>query len=178
MRINKQYLLLILTILQFGCAEPYRQQKPAPVYGQKPVGTEYKSPQAITEPLQTIAPPDSKPIEQTAPVVIPQSPAVVALMSEADRSSKSGNLNAAVATVERALRIEPRNPELVYKLAQLRLEQSKPRLAEDLAKKAELLASGNPPLKKRCWLLIAEAREMQGNSDGAAAARNKADQLK
>jgi predicted Zn-dependent protease len=174
MLINKNFLLLILILLQFGCAKQYKQQKPAPVYGHKPDTQEYQSPQAITAPLQTIAPPESKSIEQTAPVVASQSPAVVALLSEADKSSSSGNLNGAVATVERALRIEPRNPELVYKLAELRLEQSKPRLAENLAKKAELLAAGNPPLKKRCWLLIAQAREMQGDSDGAAAARIKA----
>jgi len=71
--------------------------------------------------------------------------------------------------------LEPRNPTLIYKLAVLRLQQSKPAQAEDLAKKAALLASKDARLKKHSWLLIARAREMQQDSAGAQEARQKAD---
>ncbi len=104
----------------------------------------------------------------------PLAPAIVALLSQADKNYKAGEYGLAVATIERALRIEPRNATLVYKLASVRLRQSKPRLAEDLAKKASLLAGNNTMIKQRSWLLIAEARRLQGNQLGAKEAKQKA----
>jgi tetratricopeptide (TPR) repeat protein len=103
------------------------------------------------------------------------SPAVGALVSAANQNSKAGDLDSAAASIERAIRIEPRNPTLLYKLALLRLKQSKPNLAEDLAKKSALLASTDNTLKKHCWLLIAHARELQQDFAGAKEARAKAD---
>jgi len=102
------------------------------------------------------------------------SPAVGALVASASQNSKSGELDAAVTTIERAIRIEPRNANLYYKLAVIRLKQSKPRLAEDLAKKSALLASNDKQLKKHSWLLIAKARELQQDYDGSKEALEKA----
>ena len=103
------------------------------------------------------------------------SPAVIALLTEADRNRASGDLSAAVVATERALRIDSRNPVLTYKLAQLRIKQNKPRLAEELAGKAALLAGNNLELKRKSWLLIAEARRMQQNYQGAQDAKSKAE---
>jgi len=103
------------------------------------------------------------------------SPAVVALLSDADRSRNRGDLDGAVVVMERALRIDSRNPTITYKLAQLRLKQSKPQLAEELAGKAALLAGGDLDLKRKSWLLIAEARQMQQNYQGAKEAKAKAE---
>lgn len=114
-------------------------------------------------------PPPFEPLETFAPL----SPAVNALALAANQNSKSGNIESATTTIERAIRIEPRNATLYYKLALLRLKQSKPRLAEDLAKKAALLASNDTQLKKHSWLLVARAREMQGDLKGAKEARAK-----
>lgn len=105
---------------------------------------------------------------------VAQSPAVTALIATANQNTKSGNLESAAAAIERAIRIEPRNAELLYKLAVLRLKQSKPVLAEDLAKKAELLAGKDNTLKKNCWLLIAHSKDMQGDKAGSEEAKNKA----
>jgi predicted negative regulator of RcsB-dependent stress response len=102
------------------------------------------------------------------------SPAVLALLADADKSSQQGDLKSAVITLERALRIDSRNPILLYKLAKLRLTQLKPRLAEDLAKKAALLSGKDKTLKHHCWLLISEAREHQNNHFGANEAKNRA----
>ncbi|MGR8999486.1 MAG: tetratricopeptide repeat protein [Gammaproteobacteria bacterium] len=118
-------------------------------------------------------PPPFEPLESFAPL----SPAVNALALAANQNTQSGNIDAAAATIERAIRIEPRNATLYYKLALLRLKQSKPRLAEDLAKKAALLASNDTQLKKHSWLLVARAREMQGDLKGGKAARAKAEQF-
>ncbi len=103
------------------------------------------------------------------------SPAVVVLITESDRNRNSGDLDAAVVDMERALRIDSRNPTLTYKLAQLRIKQNKPQLAEELAGKAALLAGGDLDLKRKSWLLIAEARQMQQNYQGAKEAKSKAE---
>ncbi len=102
-------------------------------------------------------------------------PAVLALLTEADKNRASGDLDAAVVSTERALRIDSRNPTLTYKLAQLRIKQNKPQLAEELAGKAALLAGNNLDLKRKSWLLIAEARRQQQNIPGAKEAKAKAD---
>lgn len=112
-----------------------------------------------------------EPIEATVPL----SPAVGALVSAANQNSKDGDLDSAAASIERAIRIEPRNATLFYKLALLRLKQSKPHLTEDLAKKSALLASTDNTLKRHCWLLIAHARELQQDFSGAKEAKTKAD---
>lgn len=105
------------------------------------------------------------------------SPAIVALVAQADASRQSGDLESAGVTLERALRIEPRNALLTYKLAKVRLLQSKPKLAENLAKKAALLADQDRALKKQAWLLISEARKLQDNLHGAKEAQRKAEKI-
>jgi hypothetical protein len=50
-------------------------------------------------------------------------------------------------------------------------------LAEDLAKKAALLASNDTQLKKHSWLLVARAREVQGDLKGGKEARAMADKF-
>ncbi|MCF8007310.1 MAG: hypothetical protein K9K84_07860 [Methylovulum sp.] len=120
---------------------------------------------AITPPQ-----PDFEPLSSFAPL----SAAVNALVLAANQNTEHGNLQNATATIERAIRIEPRNATLYYKLALLRLQEARPRLAEDLAKKSAILASNDTRLKKHSWLLIARARELQNNLEGAKAAKAKA----
>ncbi len=112
-----------------------------------------------------------EPMEATASMT----PAVGALVLAANQNSQRGDLELAAASLERAIRIEPRNANLYYKLALLRLKQEKPRLSEDLAKKSALLAASDNKLKKHCWLLIAHVREIQQNFTGAKEARAKAE---
>ncbi|WP_445370435.1 tetratricopeptide repeat protein [Methylomonas sp. HW2-6] len=126
-----------------------------------------------TTPLATVPAPRYAVEDAAIPSGTP--PAVLALLSEADRSRNSGDLDAAVVVMERALRIDARNPTLTYKLAQLRLKQNKPQLAEELAGKAALLAGSNLDLKRKSWMLIAEARNMQQNPQGAKQAKAKAE---
>ncbi|WP_235185796.1 tetratricopeptide repeat protein [Methylomarinum vadi] len=176
-------------ILQVGCSEFYGYQPPAPVYGGQ-VTNPYEDELARTYPDTSLSQPGSSPSatsqdlgtqeleplpkENVSVPPRPQSPAVIALMSESDRNQRAGDLDSAVAVLERALRIDPRNPTLTYKLAALRLKQEKPRLAEDLAKKAALLAAGDGALKRKSWLLICEARRRQQNYQGAKEAQIKA----
>lgn len=189
MKIYKLVTAMPFLILQASCSEFYGYQPPAPVYGGQ-VTNPYEDELARTYPDRSVPQPDSSrsttsqdlgiqeleplPRENVSVPPRPQSPAVIALMSESDRNQRAGDLDSAVAVLERALRIDPRNPTLTYKLAALRLKQEKPRLAEDLAKKAALLAAGDGALKRKSWLLISEARRMQQNYQGAKEAQNKA----
>ncbi|MDP2901668.1 MAG: hypothetical protein Q8N96_00965 [Methylovulum sp.] len=133
------------------------------------------------EPEANLLPPPPPPPAPPEPAFepltsfVPLSPAVGALVAAANQNDAKGNIQSATTTIERAIRIEPRNATLYYKLALLRLKESRPRLAEDLAKKSALLASNDTRLKKHSWLLIAKAREMQKNFDGAEEAKAKAD---
>jgi tetratricopeptide (TPR) repeat protein len=124
------------------------------------------------EPISVLAP-SFKPLDTFPPL----SPAVGALVMAASQNTKAGDIESATTTIERAIRIEPRNATLYYKLALLRLRQSKPVMAEDLAKKAVLLASNDTQMKKHSWLLVARAREMQGDLIGGKEARAKADKF-
>lgn len=153
---------------------------PPPETERPPVQDAPLSPQpadAGMTPSYSPAPPEPEPpltpfepFEAQAPL----SPAVGALVVAANQNTSSGNLDAAGATLERAIRIEPRNADLFYKLALIRLKQSKPGLAEDLAKKSALLAANDRTLKRHSWLLVAHARELRHDFKGAREARLKA----
>lgn len=163
--------------------EQLPEQAPAadnPLPEEQLAGTEPETPPAAEQTLPEEAP-QPAPAPAQEPEVFtpleqfpPQTPAVNALVLAATDNSQAGNLDTAVSSIERAIRIEPRNAALYYKLAVLRLKQSKPRLAEDLARKAALLAVKDNTLKKHSWLLIANAREQQNNAAGASEAKAEA----
>jgi hypothetical protein len=106
----------------------------------------------------------------------PMSPVVNTLVLAANEDNQKGNVESATTTLERASRIEPRNATLYYKLALLKLK-SNPSQAENLAKKSAQLAANDASLKKHSWLLVAKAREMQNNFDGAKEARDRANKF-
>jgi len=157
-----------LAALELAQEQAENAAEPVPAEPQAP------TPGAVQENLPPPAPPPA-PAFQPLSSFAPLSPAVGSLVIAANQNSEKGDLQSATTTIERAIRIEPRNATLYYKLALLRLKEAKPRLAEDLAKKSALLASNDTRLKKHSWLLIAKAREMQKNFDGAKEAKAKAD---
>lgn len=110
---------------------------------------------------------------QTAPVPREQPAAVVALLGHAEQQANEGNLEAAAVTLERAIRIDSRNPVLWHHLATVRLAEGDARQAEELAKKSNVLAAGNYTLQARNWGLIAEARRKRGDTAGAQSAENQ-----
>ncbi|WP_160288405.1 tetratricopeptide repeat protein [Pseudomonas knackmussii] len=99
---------------------------------------------------------------------------VLALLTTAQQQQGSGDLNGASASLERAQRIAPREPQVLYKLAQVRLAQGDSAQAEQVARRGLALAGGRPTLQASLWDVIAKAREAQGDASGAAAARQSA----
>lgn len=97
----------------------------------------------------------------------PSSSAVIALLDNADRQTRSGELDTAAAGLERALRLEPRNPQIWQRLAEIRLQQGQLSQAENLAAKSTSLSGNNADLISRNWEIIADARRRQGNVAGS-----------
>ena len=102
--------------------------------------------------------------------------AVVALLETARQDTAAGRLESAAATLERALRIEPRNASLWNQLARVRLQQGQPGQTIQLATKSNTLASDDNRLRAENWRLIGEARASRGDHAGAEAAFAKADE--
>ncbi|WP_259757366.1 tetratricopeptide repeat protein [Pseudomonas sp. GCEP-101] len=99
---------------------------------------------------------------------------VLALLTSASQQQGGGDLNGAAASLERAQRIAPREPQVLYKLAQVRLAQGDAAQAEQVALRGLSLANGRPTMQASLWDLIAKCRDQQGNAAGAAEARQKA----
>jgi hypothetical protein len=99
---------------------------------------------------------------------------VLALLTTAQQQQGGGDLNGASASLERAQRIAPREPQVLYKLAQVRLAQGDAAQAEQVARRGLSLANGRPTLQASLWDVIAKAREAQGDAAGAATARQNA----
>jgi len=99
---------------------------------------------------------------------------VLALLTTARQQESNGDLNGANASLERAMRIAPREPQVLYRLAQVRLGQGDAAQAEQLAQRGLSYASGRPELQAGLWELVAQAREQQGDAAGAQQARQRA----
>jgi len=99
---------------------------------------------------------------------------VLALLTTAQQQQGSGDFNGAASSLERAQRIAPREPQVLFRLAQVRLSQGDAAQSEQLARRALTYANGRPDLQAQLWNTIAQAREKQGDSAGAALARQKA----
>ena len=106
--------------------------------------------------------------------------AVLALLAKAREASKRGELMTAESQLERALRIEPRNPTLWLYMAKLRYFNNKFTEAINLAKKALALSSGTPSevnpntLRADCWRVISHSYMKQGDIRQAKIAEDKA----
>lgn len=99
---------------------------------------------------------------------------VLALLTTAQQQQSGGDLNGAASSLERAQRVAPREPQVLYRLAQVRLAQGDAPQAEQLARRGLTYANGRASLQASLWGLIAQSREKQGDAAGAALARQKA----
>lgn len=133
-----------------------------------PAGTEAPPP-APEAPAAPEAPP---PVTETPLPPVPQEPvakpapqeniAVARLMRNAEKESEAGRLANAAATLERALRIEPRNPRLWHELARVRLRQGEYAQAATLAARSNSWAGSDASLREANQRLIEEARIARG----------------
>lgn len=132
--------------------------------------------------------PEPSPAPEPAPAPSPQAEpapqvqrhenvAVAGLMETARADAAVGKLSTAAAAIERALRIEPRNPRLWQELARVRLQQRQFAQAESVAARSNSFAGADGALRAENWRLIAQAREARGDAAGARAALESAEKL-
>jgi predicted Zn-dependent protease len=100
--------------------------------------------------------------------------AIAGLLQSARTDSASGRLSNAAATLERALRIEPRNPRLWHELARVRSQQGQHAQAENVAVRSNSFAGDDKALRAENWKLIAETRKARGDTEGARQALEQA----
>jgi len=117
--------------------------------------------------------PESAPAPVPAPAI--ENAAIASLMDGARQDVAAGRLANATASIERALRIEPRNPRLWQELARVRLMQGEYAQAESVAARSNSWAGGDNRLRAENWRLIAQAREARGDAAGARAALEAAE---
>jgi tetratricopeptide (TPR) repeat protein len=148
--------LLVSAALLAGCTT-------APVPVSTPAPAPLPQPAPRTEPA-----PSAEPAPRTENI------AVASLMETARGAAAAGELASAAASLERALRIEPRNPRLWHELARVRLRQGNYAQTESLAARSNSWASEDSALRAGNWRLIAEAREARGDRAGAREALKNA----
>jgi tetratricopeptide (TPR) repeat protein len=186
---DRYRLYLVSALLLAGCASVPRQ---APPPARMPIPE--ASPQAVQP--EAVQPPAAAPQAampalpgeggvivapiQPAPEPKPEmsgNQAVIALLDLAQRDNDAGRREAAGASLERALRIEPRNPWLWHELGALRLIQGQYAQAITLAQKSTSFAGRQRRLQAMNWRLIGNAHVAQGDPAGAEQAFKQATEL-
>ena len=105
----------------------------------------------------TAEPPAPVP-ETPAPQTPSENIAVAGLMDTARADVTANRLGSAAATLERALRIEPRNPRLWHELAKVRLKQGDYAQAESTAQRSNAWAGSDADLRAANQRIIEDAR--------------------
>lgn len=104
-------------------------------------------------------------------------PAASALVTQARTQAGGGDFGQATATLERALRIEPRNPLLWIELGRVRLAENNFSQADAMGRKAVALATGDPVAQANAWRLVADSLRGLGRNPEAAEADQRAGAL-
>jgi len=104
-----------------------------------------------------------------------QQAAIRTLMRHSRRQVSAGNFSKGAVYLERALKITPENSILWSNLAEIRFKQNQFESAESLALKSNSYSNNDRDLLLRNWKVIAEARSLRGDSDGANQAAAQVD---
>lgn len=161
-------VLAVLATLLAACGST----GPAPVDSRVDVPVEEREHGAVSSYRIVPPPPEQQPDQGKAP-----SSAVSRLHADARKQLAAKQYHAAASTLERALRIAPRNAELWHSLAMVRLQQRRWEMARNMAAKSNSLAAANRLLQARNWRIIANSHQAQGNQQSAQKAWQRARDL-
>ncbi|MEM6709697.1 MAG: hypothetical protein AAF648_13020 [Pseudomonadota bacterium] len=95
-----------------------------------------------------------------------------ALLDESRAALEAGDRTAAIGHIERALRLSPREATLWVELGRLQLPDD-PGAAQRFARKAIALSDQNTPAYVAAWLLLADAKEQEGDPAAATSIRDR-----
>ncbi|MCJ8297348.1 MAG: tetratricopeptide repeat protein [Pseudomonadales bacterium] len=120
--------------------------------------------------LNTQASTQTKAPEVTASV---QNQATIALLNTAKYQTTSGKLRAAQSSLERALRISPKDPEVYQSLGEVHRQLGEFAQAEQFVLKGIAVAAGQSSKLRRLWSALAKIRSQAGDTVGANQAFQK-----
>lgn len=151
-----RWLWVLLPLLLAACSS---YQPPAPVEDRE-----------VTTRVREPASEDSEGIQ----VYSLQNPAVKQLTAQAKGAEVAGDLDQASGYLERALRIEPRDPQLLQHMAELKLQKQEYQQALNFAVRSYDTGPRVGEICSRNWRTISVAREHLNDSDGASDAEKRA----
>src|SRR6185503_10544996 len=132
-----RFFVVLLAILA-GCATPPEAPAPTP-------------PVSSPEPVPSPVPPSVPEATPAPPISRSENVAVAGLMETARADAAAGKLSSAAASIERALRIEPRNPRLWQELARVRLQQGQFEQVDSVAARSNAVAGSDNALRAENW---------------------------
>jgi tetratricopeptide (TPR) repeat protein len=103
-----------------------------------------------------------------------QNPAIKTLMEDAAEAESIGEYDVAAVSLERALRIQPRDPEILQQLAEVQLLKKDYEQALSFAIQSYDSGSRVGEICSRNWHTISVAREHLGDKSGSAQAKTRA----
>lgn len=176
-------ILILINLLFTACSTTSEHNRETvPVEDRSIAGAKYQDVTADNR----VATNDKKMVESASPHIGPEtnvnnedvhreepvadqssSPVALTFLEDAEKYATAGDSGRAVASLERGLDIEPKNPWLWNRLATERLKQKMWAKAITLAKKSNAFASGHNQLQRDNWQIIAKARLALGDTEGA-----------
>lgn len=151
----------LIVLLLAACAGP----PPAP-QPQSPPAAEPGVQERVREPAQQ---------EAAGVQVFPmQNPAVKGLLADAREAEASGQYDAAAVSLERALRIQPRDPEILQLMAEVQLQKRDYAQALHFATRSYDAGPRVGEICSRNWRTIGLAHERMGDSAGSRDAGRRA----
>jgi tetratricopeptide (TPR) repeat protein len=105
-----------------------------------------------------------------------QNPAVKQLTAQAQRAEREGNLDQAGGYLERALRIDPRDPQLLQHMAEIQLQKEDYQQALNFAVRSYDTGPRVGEICSRNWRTISVAKEHLKDVHGASDAQERATQ--
>lgn len=102
-----------------------------------------------------------------------QKPATIALLNTANYQTNNGRLQAAQSSLERALRISPKDPEVYRSLGEVHRRLGEYVQAEQMLLKGIAVAAGQSNKLRKLWSALAKVRSESGDAKGANVAFQK-----
>ena len=103
-----------------------------------------------------------------------QNPAVKELLADAGTAEITGDYNQAVVLLERALRIQPRDPEILQQMAEVQLQKKDYEQALNFAVRSYDIGPRVGEICDRNWRTISVARDHLGDRNGSVKAEQRA----
>jgi Flp pilus assembly protein TadD len=164
--IRMLHLAALLSLLFLAACTSQQPPPPPPGATQTPAGQDRTVQEKVREPAQ-----QQRGGVQVYPL---QNPAVKELLKQAEESESAGDYNAAAVSIERALRIQPRDPELLQRMAEIQLQKKDYQQALNFASRSYDSGPRVGELCNRNWRTMSVAQTALGDSRSAKMAEARA----